>query len=111
MSRTTPPVAYAERVLEGLDDSGDVERIVLSIDWREGGVWVVERRVDDGRGNGRDEELFAGYELDDALQHANEALEDDVRMLEAEGQEAHVTPFTRQEILPMLERWFLHGSS
>lgn len=112
MSRTTTPVAHAERVIEGIDDGGGVERIVLSVDWRDGGVWVVSRGVGSLHArNARVEEVFSGYELDDALRSANEALEDDVRVLESEGQELRVTPFTRKEILPMLERWFLHGSS
>ena len=52
--------------------------------------------------------IFLGYELDDALEHANEALEDEVRVLEEEGIDLKVAPFTRQEILPKLERRFLH---
>ena len=52
--------------------------------------------------------IFEGYELEDALEHANEALEDEVRVLEEEGLDIKVAPFTRQEILPKLERRFLH---
>lgn len=113
MSQATPPEAYAERVLEGFDDGGGIERIAFSINRADGGVWVVRRMVSPGGGSaeGRTEEIFSGYELDDALEHANEALEDDVRVLEGEGQEIRVAPFTRKEILPRLERWFLHGSS
>ena len=36
------------------------------------------------------------------------ALEDEVRVLEDEGIDLKVTPFTRQEILPKLEHRFLH---
>jgi hypothetical protein len=39
---------------------------------------------------------------------SSEALEDEVRVLEEEGIDVKVAPFTRQEILPKLERRFLH---
>jgi hypothetical protein len=52
--------------------------------------------------------IFEGYELEDALVHANEALEDEVEVLEADGLDATVRPFTRKEILPLLERWFFN---
>jgi hypothetical protein len=114
MESTAPSVRYAERVLEGFDDDGNTERIVLSIDRRDGGIWVVDRAVNPqhrpGDERAPEDEIFSGYELDDALEHANEALEDDVRVLEEEGLDAHVPPFTRKEILPKLERWFLRES-
>jgi naphthoate synthase len=47
-------------------------------------------------------------ELSDALERANEALEDDVVVLERDGRDADVKPFTRREILPLLERWFFN---
>ena len=53
-----------------------------------------------------DDYIFEGYELEDALQAANEALEDDVRVLEADGSTDIVRPFTRSEVLPFLERFF-----
>ena len=73
---------FAERVLHGVDDAGREERIV---------VWI-ERKA--GRDLGRrprrqpaaaerqaakaGDYLFEGYELDDALEQANAALEDDL---------------------------------
>lgn len=114
MEPRTQSVRYAERVLEGFDDNGNPERIVISIDRRDGGIWVVDRGVNPGLRQSGDraveDEIFAGYELDDALARANEALEDDVRVLEEEGLDVHVTAFTRNEILPRLEKWFLHES-
>jgi len=111
---TGQSVRYAERVLHGFDDDGNAERIVLSIERREGGIWVVDRAVNPHLRTTGDvspgDEIFSGYELDDALERANEALEDDVRVLEEEGVDVHVSPFTRKEILPRLERWFLHES-
>jgi hypothetical protein len=105
---------YAERVLDGFDDGGGREQIALWVDRREGGLWVVGRTVDPQHASGvarADDELFSSYELDDALEHANEALEDDVRVLEEEGLDSRVAPFTRAEILPRLERWFLRGTA
>jgi hypothetical protein len=58
----------------------------------------------------REDWLFEGYELDDALMAANEALEDDVRVLENDGRLAKVRPFTRSELLGPLERWFFGRS-
>jgi hypothetical protein len=101
---------FAERVLDGVDESGNEERIVFWIERRPGAVWTVGRAVDpqlrqtdDPR---PDEVLFEGYELADALRRANEALEDDVRVLEEDGRAVDVKPFTRKEVMPLLERWF-----
>ena len=53
-----------------------------------------------------DDYVFEGYELDDALERANDVLEDDVTVLERDGRSAKVLPFTRDELLKPLERWF-----
>jgi predicted RNase H-like HicB family nuclease len=101
----------AERQLLGIDDAGREERIVLWLERRPGAAWAVCRavnphlRADDGEP--RPEDLvFEGYELADALERANEALEDDVRVLEEEGRPADAKPFTRKEVRPLLERFF-----
>jgi hypothetical protein len=52
--------------------------------------------------------VFEGFELGDALDRANEALEDDVSVLEQDGLPADERPFTRKEVLPLLERWFFN---
>lgn len=103
---------YAERVLVGVDDVGEEERIVIWIERRAGGLWAVGRAVnphlresDEPR---PEDVIFEGYELGDALEHANEALEDDVNVLEEDGRPADVRPFTRKEVLPLLERWFFN---
>jgi hypothetical protein len=100
----------AERTLSGVDDLGNEERIVFWIDRRPGALWAVGRSVnpqlrttDDPS---PDDVLFEGYELEEALDRANEALEDDVRVLEADGRPVDVKPFTRKEVLPLLERFF-----
>ena len=103
---------FAERVVAGLDDGGAPERVVLWIEWREDGSWAVGRAIDPEHRPTvepkADDVIFSGYELGDALDHANEALEDEVRVLEEEGLDVKVAPFTRQEILPKLEHRFLH---
>ena len=80
------------------------------IERRMGALWVVGRSVnpqfrptDEPRS---DDVIFEGYELEEALTHANEALEDDVRVLEEDGRTPAVKPFTRREVLPLLERFF-----
>ena len=52
----------------------------------------------------RDEYLFEGYELEDALEAANGVLEDDVRVLEQDGRDSDAKPFVRKELLGPLER-------
>jgi hypothetical protein len=112
MKRSSREGRYAERTLVGVDDVGREERIVLWIERRAGAVWAVGRAVnpqlrssDDPR---PEDVIFEGYELGDALEHANEALEDDVRVLEEDGRLADARPFTRKEVLPLLERWFFN---
>jgi hypothetical protein len=108
--RRSPPGRFAERTLDGVDDTGAQERIVFWIERRAGALWVVGRAVnpqfrtsDEPR---RDDVIFEGYELEEALAEANEALEDDLRVLEEDGRSPSVRPFTRREVLPLLERWF-----
>jgi hypothetical protein len=103
---------YAERVLLGVDDVGEEEQIVIWIERRAGAVWAVGRAVnpqlresDEAR---PEDVIFEGYELGDALDRANEALEDDVNVLEGDGRPADARPFTRKEVLPLLERWFFN---
>ena len=110
--RADSPVRFAERELAGVDDVGSPERICVWIERRPGAVWAVgrtvnvqHRRSDEPR---RDDYLFEGFELDDALVCANEALEDDLSVSEQDGRAgpAKVRPFTRDELLAPLERWF-----
>jgi hypothetical protein len=113
--RSSQPGRQAERVLEGFDDEGNPERVVLWIERREDGLWAVGRAVnpqhrqsDEAR---QDDFLCEMWELDDALEQANAALEDDVVVLEGDGElHGHVAPFTRKEIVPRLERLFFRGA-
>ena len=101
---------FAERVVEGRDDSGDPERVLIWIERQPGAVWAVGRIVDpqhresaEPRG---DDYVWQGYELDDCLDEANAVLEDDVVVSEEEGGEGVVRPFRREELLEPLERFF-----
>lgn len=112
MRASSKEARYAERTLIGVDDEGAEERIVIWLERRPGAVWVVGRSVnphlresDEPR---PEDVVFEGYELEDALARANEALEDEVEVLEGDGLEADPRPFTRKEILPLLERWFFN---
>jgi hypothetical protein len=96
----------------GVDDVGEEERISIWIERRPGAVWAVGRAVNshlrDSEEPRPEDFVFEGYELEDALDRANEALEDDVRVLEEDGRPADAKPFTRKEVLPVLERWFFN---
>ena len=101
---------FAEREVHGVDDRGESERIVIWIERLPGALWAVGRAVnpqyrrsDEAR---RDDYVFEGYELDDALTSANETLEDDCTVSESDGRPEHLRPFTRDEMLKPLERWF-----
>jgi hypothetical protein len=106
---------FAERVLTGVDDAGAEERIVIWIERKPGAVWAVGRAVNPQHRNShdprRDDYVFEGYELEDALEIANSTLEDDVSVLEQDGRATKVKPFVRDELLKPLERYFFGRSS
>ena len=115
MRRSSKAGRFAERTIDSVDDAGNDERIVIWIERKPGAVWAVGRsinpqmrRSDEPR---RDEYLFEGYELDDALERANECLEDDVSVSERDGRALDVKPFVRKELLGPLERWFFGRAS
>jgi hypothetical protein len=102
-----PAWRFAERVVEGRDDAGAAERIVIWIDRRPGAVWTVGRTVNPHLGAVRlDDGLWQGYELEDALEAANAALEDDCVVSEDDGFDGRIRPFRREELLEPLERLF-----
>jgi hypothetical protein len=101
---------FAEREVHGVDDRGEAERIVIWIERLPGALWAVGRAVnpqyrpsDEPR---RDDYVFQGYELSDALEAANGALSDDARVSAEDGRAAAAKPFERNELLKPLERWF-----
>ena len=83
---------------------------MIWLERKEGALWAVGRAVNpqhrpSGEPRG-DDYLFEGHELGDALDAANGALEDDARVLEDDGSTERIKPFTRKEVLPVLERFF-----
>jgi hypothetical protein len=106
---------FAERVLQGVDDAGREERIVIWIERKPGAIWAVGRVVNpelrSGKAAKATDYVFEGYELDDALEQANSALEDDLTVSERDGRGAHLKPFTREECLKPLEAWFFGRSA
>jgi len=101
---------FAEREVRGFDDRGEAERVVIWIERLPGAMWAVGRAVnpqyrrsDEAR---RDDYIFQGYELADALEAANCALEDDARVSEQDGRDDKIKPFVRDGLLRPLERWF-----
>jgi hypothetical protein len=97
-------------MLRGVDENGAEERIVVWIERRQGAVWAVGRAVNPQRRSDaaprRDDYVFEGYELEDALEAANGTLSDDSRVSAQDGRAQSVAPFDREEILKKLERWF-----
>jgi len=108
--RKPSAVRFAEREVHGVDDRGEPERIVIWIERLPGALWAVGRAVNPQYGPRaearKDDYVFQGYELGDALGAANETLEDDARVSEQDGGTEKVKPFVRSELLRPLERWF-----
>src|SRR3954471_2470894 len=106
---------FAERVLHGVDDAGNEEQILIWIERKAGALWAVGRVVNPQERNGKTaravDYVFEGYELEDALEQANAALEDDLTVSEGDGRTEHCRPFTRDEVLKPLEAWFFGRSS
>jgi hypothetical protein len=105
---------FAEREVHGVDDRGEPERIVIWIERLPGALWAVGRTVNpQHRANEeprRDDYVFQGYELTDALEAANGTLSDDALVSAQDGRRAPVSPFERNELLKPLERWFFGRS-
>jgi hypothetical protein len=101
---------FAERVVDGRDDGGRPERVVIWIERRPGAIWAVGRQVNpqhrEALAPRPDDYVWQGHELDDCLDAANAALEDDAVVSETDGSDAKVRPFRRQELLAPLERFF-----
>jgi len=115
VKRKESSAVFAERVLEGVDHVGVVERVVIWIERKPGAVWAVGRAVNPQHRRGEharpDDYVFEGYELEDALEHANATLEDDLTVIERDGKSERCLPFTRDECLKPLEAWFFGRSS
>jgi hypothetical protein len=101
---------FAERVVHGVGEDGSRDEIVVWIERRPGAVWAVGRAINpkhrNSSGPRRNDYLFEGYELGDALAAANRALSDDLQISAEEGVNEDVRPFRDDELLKPLERWF-----
>ena len=110
MKRRESTAVFAERVVEGVDDAGALERIVIWIERKPGALWTVGRAVNPQHRPSeeprREDYIFEGYELEDAIEHANAVLADDSRVSEQDGHLRELQPFAREELLRPLERWF-----
>ena len=75
-----------------------------------GAVWSVGRAVNPQHRESDeprvDDYVWEGYELEDCLEAANAALEDDAVVSEEDGAGAKVRPFRREELLEPLEKFF-----
>jgi hypothetical protein len=110
MRRRSAVARFAERTLNGVDDAGAPERIVIWIERKPGAIWAVGRAVNPQHRASdetkKDDYVFEGYELEDALEQANATLNDDLRVLEQDGRPLESKAFDREELLRPLERWF-----
>ena len=102
MKRRSRPGRFAERTLDGVDDTGAQERVVFWIERRTGALWVVGRTVnpqfrttDEPR---PDDVVFEGYELEEALVQANEALD-------GKPDDAWATLQRALELEPQVREW------
>jgi hypothetical protein len=105
-----PPGRFAERIVEGRDDGGSPERVVIWIERRAGAMWAVGRQVNpqhrESESPRPDDYVWEGHELEDCLEAANAALEDDAVVTEDDGGAVKVRPFLRGELIEPLERFF-----
>ena len=101
---------FAERVVEGVDDMGVPETIVIWIERKPGALWTVGRAVNPQHRPSEEprrvDYVFEGYELEDAVAEANATLQDDARVSRQDGRALDPEPFAREELLRPLERWF-----
>jgi hypothetical protein len=105
---------FAERIVAGRDDAGRPEQVVIWVERKPGAIWAVGRMVNpqhrDAQEPRDDDYLWQGFELDDCLEAANGALEDDVVVSDEDGGGPKVMPFGREELLAPLERFFFGRS-
>ena len=110
MKASASAARIAERVVEGRDDAGREERVVVWVERRPGALWTVGRAVNPHlrpSGEARpDDYVWEGHELEDCLEVANGVLEDDAVVSEDDGAGGKVRPFRREELLQPLEKLF-----
>ena len=110
MAQDPAAMRFAERSFRGVGEDGTRDDIVVWIERRPGAVWAVGRTINAAHRNSlrprREDYVFEGYELGDALEAANNALSDDLEVSAEEGVNEDVQPFGDEELLKPLERWF-----
>lgn len=101
---------FAERSIRGVGDDGSAEVVTIWIERKPGAVWAVGRALDLAqRTDGLvrpDDYVFEGYEMGDAVEAANAALDADLDVSADEGNPQEIEPFSETELLVPLERWF-----
>lgn len=93
------------------DDERGIDSILIWVEHRpENAQWAVGRASDlaqrefaEPRGI---DYVWEGFDIDDALEAANNALEDDVTASELDGMEADARPFMKAELQEPLNEWF-----
>ena len=93
------------------DDERGIDSVLIWIEHRpEDGAWAVGRASDlaqrDFDEPREQDYVFVGFDIDDALDAANGALEDDVVAGEDEGFDGNLRPFLRKELEEPLNEWF-----
>src|ERR1700704_828993 len=105
---------FAERRGQGGGDEGAEYHNPVRVQGRAGAVGAVGRAVDlDQRADGAvhaDDYVFEGFEMGDALEAANEALQADLDVSRDEGRPPSVEPFEEGGLREPLERWFFGRS-
>ena len=105
---------FAQRSVQGVGEDGAAERVTIWIERKPGAVWAVGRAIDLAqRTNGAirdDDYVFEGFEMGDALEAANAAVDADLDVSAEEGKPQEVEPFSEAELLIPLERWFFGRS-
>jgi hypothetical protein len=102
---------YAVRELPIPDtDERGIESVLIWVERREDSAWAVGRADDVAQREFAaprpSDFVFEGFELDDALQAANDVLEDEWQAAELDGMHPDVKPITRREVEEPLNEWF-----
>lgn len=100
------------------DDERGIDSILIWIEHRSraagagdgAGAWAVGRASDLAQRESSEprehDYIFTGHDIDDAIDSANQALEDDIVASEADGIRAEASPFLRRDLQQPLNEWF-----
>lgn len=102
---------YATRTIPIPDqDERGTASVLIWIEHREDGSWAVGRASDLTQRTyaapRESDYVFSGFDIDDALDAANGALEDDLIASEGDGIHAEAAPFLRRDLESPLNEWF-----